>query len=508
MRINLRTITTLFIIIIFTYFTGKLIATAPPLMPVALVLAAFGAIVTFIKPEVGLLILIFSMLLSPEIKLAELPKIPGVFKREVPVRVDDLLLVAIFFAWIVRITVRKELGLLTRTAVNRPIVIYIFIFVVSTILAMMRGEVKLVAVFYILRYIEYFMLFFMVVNLVHSEKQIKTYLKVGLLVCLIVGGYAYYQIGKVPRVGAPFESAVGFEELGPSLETMSPGKMFSTKEKEEKLKAVIEQIKETEPASLGGYLLIVMGLLLGLFTYTERGWMKFLFLGVFFFLIPPFVMTLSRASYGGFIFLYLSLIFFARKRKILLISLALVFIVLYPIIFPQVEQAMIRRITYTFKGYDEVVLGNFRYRFELSTAARVRSWQRAFNQWIPKHPLIGHGVTGVGLGDAQYPLLLGEVGLLGFIVWWWMIIILFKHSWQVYTTSTDNFLRGLSLGYLAVLVGLLVQGIGVNTFIIVRIMEPFWFLTGIMMKLPQIVELQPSPVKEEKVSLFRPAFVR
>ena len=31
---------------------------------------------------------------------------------------------------------------------------------------------------------------------------------------------------------------------------------------------------------------------------------------------------------------------------------------------------------------------------------------------------------------------------------------------------------------------LLVHGIGANTFIIVRIMEPFWFLTGIIAVLP------------------------
>jgi len=510
MGINVRTIVILLIIIFFTYFTGKLIATAPPLMPIALVLAGFGAIVTFIKPEMGLLILIFSMFLSPEIKLAELPKIPGVFKRELPIRIDDLLLIAIFFTWIVRITVRRELGLLTHTAVNRPIVIYILIFVVSTILAMMRGEVKPVAIFYLLRYIEYFMLFFMVVNLVHTEKQIKTYLKTGLLVCIIVGLYAYYQIGKVPRVTAPFEAAISFDEVG-----LSPGKMIQPGGREERLKTILEQIKESEPASLGGYLLIVMGLTFGLFLYADTTKRKILLMGLFFFLIPPFIMTLSRASYGAFIFLYLSLILLTRKRKIFLVGLTLLFIVLYPIVFPRLQQAMIERIRYTLTGYEpgfeylgRAALGPLQYRFEPSTALRVRNWMFAFTKWIPKHPLIGHGVTGVGLVDAQYPLLLGEVGLIGFIVWWWMIITLFRHTWNVYTTGKDNFMRGLGLGYLAVLVGILVQGIGVNTFIIVRIMEPFWFLTGIMMKLPQIVDLEPQEVTLEKPAVRLPILAK
>jgi hypothetical protein len=38
------------------------------------------------------------------------------------------------------------------------------------------------------------------------------------------------------------------------------------------------------------------------------------------------------------------------------------------------------------------------------------------------------------------------------------------------------------------LVGLLVHGIGANTFIIVRIMEPFWFLAGIVIALSAINE--------------------
>jgi hypothetical protein len=42
----------------------------------------------------------------------------------------------------------------------------------------------------------------------------------------------------------------------------------------------------------------------------------------------------------------------------------------------------------------------------------------------------------------------------------------------------------VALGFLAGTVGLLVHAIGSNTFIIVRIMEPFWFFAGIVVMLP------------------------
>ena len=39
----------------------------------------------------------------------------------------------------------------------------------------------------------------------------------------------------------------------------------------------------------------------------------------------------------------------------------------------------------------------------------------------------------------------------------------------------NKFVRGLSLGFMVGFVGLLSQALTVATFIIVRIMEPFWF---------------------------------
>jgi hypothetical protein len=46
--------------------------------------------------------------------------------------------------------------------------------------------------------------------------------------------------------------------------------------------------------------------------------------------------------------------------------------------------------------------------------------------------------------------------------------------------------RGVALGFMAGTIGLLAHAIGSNTFIIVRIMEPFWFFAGIVLMLPQL----------------------
>ncbi|MBW2168261.1 MAG: hypothetical protein JRG69_03200 [Deltaproteobacteria bacterium] len=42
------------------------------------------------------------------------------------------------------------------------------------------------------------------------------------------------------------------------------------------------------------------------------------------------------------------------------------------------------------------------------------------------------------------------------------------------------------MGFLAGFIGLLVHSIGANTFIIVRIMEPFWFVLAMVIMIPSL----------------------
>ena len=70
--------------------------------------------------------------------------------------------------------------------------------------------------------------------------------------------------------------------------------------------------------------------------------------------------------------------------------------------------------------------------------------------------------------------------------------------WRIYRVGKENYRRGdgslesaLGLGLIAGLAGLAVHGIGANTFIIVRIMEPFWLLVGLAVALGMLAESQP-----------------
>jgi CDP-diglyceride synthetase len=85
------------------------------------------------------------------------------------------------------------------------------------------------------------------------------------------------------------------------------------------------------------------------------------------------------------------------------------------------------------------------------------------------------------MGDTPYSLVLGELGLAGFFVFLWMIYRVFSTAGMVYRAYKEPWIKALSLGLMTSIVGLLFQALGVNNFIIVRIMEPFWFLTALVM---------------------------
>jgi O-antigen ligase len=311
--------------------------------------------------------------------------------------------------------------------------------------------------FFLLRYFEYFLLFILVANHIHSKKQIKFFLNAFFITCALVSLFGIMQIPRGVRVSAPFEGEIG------------------------------------EPNTLGGYLLFLFCIAVGILLQNVSKRTKQALVGLAVLIFIPFLFTLSRASYLAIIFSYLVLIILS-KRKVILIGILATIIVSVLVFRPE---AVFSRVKYTFSGGQSrlVKIGNT--RLDSSSSARIRSWQESFEDW-KKNPILGRGVSGYGFIDGQYIVNLVETGVVGLFAFLWLLWSIYKHSLGIHREAKDDLYKGLTLGFLAGFVGLTIHALTANTFIIIRIMEPFWFVAALVMMLPQIEEEEEEKREESK----------
>jgi hypothetical protein len=416
----------------------------------ALLLIALLA--SFLNTELALHIILLSMLLSPEIVVGGVGGIsigkPGTKGDVLVLRMEDLVLVAVALAWFARTAIFKELGLIRKTPLNRAILTYVVSLVLATLLGVLLGNVRPVrGFFFTLKYVEYFVVYFMAVNYIQEERQVWRLLATAFLTCAISAVIGIAQIPSGERVGAPFEGKFG------------------------------------EPNTFGGYLVFMLALILGQALSASTmpsglGWLAFSGL-----VALPLLYTLSRSSWLAAIPMLLTLIILSPRRLLLMMGLG-VLVILGPLAFPK---QVVDRYNYTLN--EKVDRGEYSIggaRFDASTSARFDSWKAGVKGWTDR-PLFGYGVTGFGFMDAQFMRVLVEAGLVGLAAFLWLLWRVVGVARDVHRRVAGTRFEGLTLGYLAGLVAMITHGIGANTFIIVRIMEPFWFVTSVIVVLPGFI---------------------
>jgi hypothetical protein len=442
-------------IFIIGIFLGQVVTGHSYKITLALILCAAVFIITLVNTDAGLAVLIFSMLLSPEIILGQ---IPG---RDIVIRFDDILLAVITFAWLAKTAVNKGLALFVKTPLNKAIGVYLLVCIITTLRGAALGYVvPAKGLFYILRYAEYFLLYILVVNHIHSKKQINFFLKAFFITCALVSVYGILQIPTGQRVSAPFEGEVG------------------------------------EPNTFGGYLLLMLCIAIGILLQKIPQRLQFMLGGLSVLIFFPFLYTLSRASYLAIIFSFLTFMILSEKKVIL--TTAMIVIIIFGMVVK--PEAVFSRVKYTFQEKQAYLAKIGDVYLDPSSSARISSWKDSFKTWM-KTPVLGRGVTGFRFIDGQYIRTLPEMGIVGLLALLWLLWLIFKHSLSVYRRVDDELYKGLALGYLAGFIGMVIHALTANTFIILRIMEPFWFFAGIIMMLPALKEetLQTSEISKEKL---------
>jgi O-Antigen ligase len=422
-----------------------------------LVLAAAMAVflVVFVKTEIGLYLVIFSMLLSPQFgasggTIAE--------SRRIVVRSEDVLLLVVALSWLAKTAVNKELGIAVKTPLNRPILAYVAATAIATLIGYLTGTVAGVGgFFYVLKYVEYFVVYYMVVNNLVDRRQAWRFVTAAFVTAVIVSLIGMTQIPSGQRVSAPFEGRDG------------------------------------EPNTFGGYLLLLMMVAGGIALETLRLRTRAIYLGLLGLMSIPFMFTLSRTSYVGLLPAAAVMAVLSSRRRVM-IGAFLALLVASPLALALLPDTVAKRVRYTFepeRGQPTVRVGAV--GLDPSTSARLISVKQAIDGWTHR-PIFGYGVTGFAFMDQQFARTLVETGLVGFAAFLVLIWALLKAgvaSFRALEVPED---RGLALGFVAGTVGLLGHAIGANTFIIVRIMEPFWFFAAIVVALPGLAQEEKLPL--------------
>jgi hypothetical protein len=263
-------------------------------------------------------------------------------------------------------------------------------------------------------------------------------LAVFFVVGIIVSVYGIFAIGTMDRVSAPLEHG------------------------------------GTEPNTLGGYLMILMCVAAGMYVYAPTRWHRLLMIGLFALAFVPFLYTLSRASYISLLVALVALGLAGRKFR-LLVFVGVV-LALSPMLMPE---DVIKRVNYTFQegGGKEVAIAGTSSTVEVDTSTyeRIYVWKKVrYNMLV--WPYFGGGPAWDSVLDSQYARVLIETGLVGAAAFALLLFQLLKTTREAHRWSRDWVGRGLALGMFATTIGLMVHSLGTISFLIVRIMEPYWFL--------------------------------
>ncbi len=397
--------------------------------------AVFG--ITMMRVAFGVYVLMIAMLLSPEIEMGDVAS----GERAFTIRYDDLLIMVIFFGVMLKLAYDGRFSLWQPSPINIAILLYFGLCIVSTLLALDRNLGawdRRSAFFVMMKMLQYYMVFWLVGQAVTTRIQVRRQLAVYFIVAAIVSVYGIYSIGTTPRVSAPFETG------------------------------------GTEPNTLGGYLVVAMCVALALSTQAPTLARRYFFLGLFALFGFPMLYTLSRASYLAIIMGVLAI--GVMGRKFLLLGALVAVLAVSPLIMPQ---DVIDRVAYTFQPeHGQEVIGGV--MVDKSTGERFLIWEkvRFILTLAPIYTLFGGGLSWESVRDSQYARVILETGLLGlfaFIFLQWRIL---KTQREAYRWTEDWVGRGLAMGMFASTLALMVHSMGTISFLIVRIMMPFWVLTA------------------------------
>lgn len=254
---------------------------------------------------------------------------------------------------------------------------------------------------------------------------------------------------------------------------------------------------------LGIYLSAIVPLIIGLGLYYFKGIKKVIIILISLLVLIGIALTYSRPT---LLAVYAVLLFFglARRSKALL-SLLLILTLISPFLLPKSVKEWAKEVEYN------------PLRF-MCNDDRIAVYLHSLNM-IKAHPLIGVGANtfmksykkyktypeyrGIITLDEMkahnnYLHMAGEIGLTGLAIFFWFLYCLFKESKNIYRSTSDNYLKTVSLSLIACLIAFLVNGLTESSLYYSVVAVMFWYIAGLSLALKAGAGLNPPPTHENK----------
>lgn len=373
---------------------------------------------------------------------------------------DELLLVAVFLAWPVQMALRGKLTY-RLTPLDLPILLYL---AAAAFLFLVRSPQLEIAVEGVRVYVEYLFWFFVASNLLLNKRQARALVNWLVLLGTLVALHGVYQyiIGvEIPTTWLDSTESVRtrvFSIVG------SPNVLGS-------FLVLVIPITVSQVLSARGrllkyfYALCLAPMILSLFfTYSRGAWLA---------------MAGALAIYG---LLY--------NWRILLALAAAAYTA------PKIIPGIASRIGYMLSPA---------YLLSSARAGRVARWNMALNK-LQNHPLFGEGfgrfggavaarhISSSNYVDNFYLKTAAESGLLGIAALLWLLLCGIRCALNSYRRLTDTYLKGLAMGLISGLLGVLLHNGVENIFEVPMMTVYFWLLLGMTAALPFLKGQETPPV--------------
>jgi len=364
----------------------------------------------------------------------------------------SLLVFMLVLSWVVPRMLAGE-RVFSPSRIGRPLAAYIGVLALAGLVTGLRGlygfdAASLLSVLW--QSSLGFVVYFVVVNMVRDERQTKNLLITLAVGCAIAGAAAIRQFAVTPD----------YRRIAGTLGDVN---------------------------DLGAYFAVAASAILALvlswraFPRFKRGVLTVCAaIASFSVLLPK-----SRGAYVGFAAGAGALTFLSSKKAFVVF---LIVLALSPLWAPGFVR---ERVSETVADSVEMgLVGDTEDRLDPSAGVRLRIWGIVMQQFT-RRPIIGHGLASVPAmtegklskpfsAHSLYFATLADSGLLGIVVLGWLFVSCFRSGIELSTIGTTALSRGLSIGFLAATIALLLANVFGQRFTHATIAGTYFFLAGLV----------------------------